>query len=51
MVQRPSERSGRHTRSLRGLVATYLHEIATNGKPLPKLSAPAPAPAPEPAKS
>jgi hypothetical protein len=49
MAQRPSDTSDRQTRSLRGLVATYLHEIATNGKPLPKLSAPAPAP--EPAKS
>jgi hypothetical protein len=49
MAQNRSEISDRHKRSLRGLVATYLHEIATSGKPLPKLSAPAPQP--EAAKS
>jgi hypothetical protein len=39
----------RSNRSVRGLVATYLHELATRERPTPKVSAPKLAP--EPSKS
>jgi hypothetical protein len=52
MAQNNSQTSAaraRSNRSVRGLVATYLHELATRERPTPKV--PTPKLAPGPAKS